>query len=62
MGKSNLKKSIASGLTIAVGTILNGALGIEIINTDNLFVIAICWIMVMLIFDAVLLILEKLYN
>lgn len=62
MEKSNLKKSIASGLTIAVGTMLNGTLGMKIINTDSLFIVAICWIMVMLVFDTVLLILEKLYN
>lgn len=62
MEKSNLKKSIASGLTIAVGTMLNGILGMKIINTDNVFVIAVCWFIVMLIFDIVLVILEKTYN
>ena len=62
MKKSNLKKSIASGLAVVVGTMLNGILGMKIINTDNVFVIAVCWFIVMLIFDIVLVILEKTYN
>ena len=62
MKKSNLKKSIIDGLTIAIGTMLNGILGMKIINTDNIFVIAICWFMVMSIFDVVLVILEETYN
>ncbi|WP_300449382.1 hypothetical protein [Fusobacterium sp.] len=62
MKKSNLKKSIIDGLTIAIGTMLNGILGMKIINTDNIFVIVICWFIVMLIFDVVLVILEETYN
>lgn len=62
MKKSNLKKSIIDGLAIAIGTMLNGILGMKIINTDNVFVIAICWFIVMLIFDIVLVILEETYN
>lgn len=62
MKKSNLKKSIASGLAVVVGTMLNGILGMKIINTDNVFVIAVCWFIVMLIFDIVLVILEETYN
>lgn len=62
MKKSNLKKSIIDGLAIAIGTMLNGILGMKIINTDNIFVIVICWFIVMLIFDVVLVILEETYN